>query len=69
MSNFCPNCGIKSKVIDTRPASSAIDRIRRRRECLACGHRYTTIEITLETYETLMDQVLKLVKLQRILNG
>ncbi len=52
MSNFCPNCGIKSKVIDTRPASSAID-----------------IEITLETYETLMDQVLKLVKLQRILNG
>ncbi|MBE6643195.1 MAG: transcriptional repressor NrdR [Clostridia bacterium] len=39
----CPVCGnINSKVIDSRPTDSEI---RRRRECLSCGRRFTTYEI------------------------
>lgn len=39
----CPFCGFEdSKVIDSRPAE---DKIRRRRECLGCGKRFTTFEI------------------------
>jgi transcriptional repressor NrdR len=38
----CPACQHdESKVVDSRDAG---DSIRRRRECLACGHRYTTFE-------------------------
>lgn len=41
----CPFCGTAdSKVIDSRPAYDSA-RIRRRRECLACGKRFTTYEI------------------------
>lgn len=41
----CPFCGATdSKVIDSRPADD-FARIRRRRECLSCGKRFTTYEI------------------------
>ena len=41
----CPYCGyIESRVIDSRPADEG-SRIRRRRECLQCGKRFTTYEI------------------------
>ena len=41
----CPFCGYtESKVIDSRPAEEGAT-IRRRRECLACGKRFTTFEI------------------------
>lgn len=41
----CPFCGYcESKVIDSRPADE-FTRIRRRRECLGCGKRFTTYEI------------------------
>ncbi|MDL2293478.1 transcriptional regulator NrdR [Ruminococcaceae bacterium OttesenSCG-928-D13] len=41
----CPFCGdVESKVIDSRPADDSA-RIRRRRECLNCGKRFTTYEI------------------------
>ncbi|MCL2438415.1 MAG: transcriptional regulator NrdR [Coriobacteriia bacterium] len=40
----CPKCGhVDSKVIDSR-ASESQDAIRRRRECLECGTRFTTYE-------------------------
>ena len=40
----CPYCGDEeSKVIDSRPADENAS-IRRRRECLACGKRFTTYE-------------------------
>jgi transcriptional repressor NrdR len=40
----CPNCGHEEdKVIDTRPVREGLA-IRRRRECLACSHRFTTYE-------------------------
>ena len=41
----CPYCGFEeSKVIDSRPADEG-ERIRRRRECLRCGKRFTTHEV------------------------
>lgn len=40
----CPYCGYnESKVIDSRSTDEDIN-IRRRRECLKCGKRYTTYE-------------------------
>ena len=40
----CPYCGYsESKVIDSRPADEGSS-IRRRRECLSCGKRFTTYE-------------------------
>ncbi len=41
----CPFCGFEeSKVIDSRPTDEG-ERIRRRRECINCGKRFTTYEI------------------------
>lgn len=41
----CPFCSYEeSKVIDSRSADDG-ERIRRRRECLSCGKRFTTHEI------------------------
>ena len=41
----CPFCvHEESKVIDSRPTDEG-ERIRRRRECLKCGKRFTTYEI------------------------
>jgi transcriptional repressor NrdR len=40
----CPKCGHQEdKVVDTRSARNG-EVIRRRRVCLACGHRFTTYE-------------------------
>ena len=41
----CPYCGFReSKVVDSRPAEEGTS-IRRRRECIECGRRFTTYEI------------------------
>ena len=40
----CPKCGCdESKVVDSRPSENN-DAIRRRRECIKCGCRFTTYE-------------------------
>lgn len=40
----CPSCGhLEDRVIDSRAAKEG-SAIRRRRECLACAHRFTTYE-------------------------
>lgn len=40
----CPFCGYtESKVVDSRPTDESSS-IRRRRECLSCGSRFTTYE-------------------------
>lgn len=40
----CPKCGVDDdKVLDSRSAREGAA-IRRRRECAACGHRFTTYE-------------------------
>ena len=45
----CPYCGYgESRVIDSRPTEDD-EKIRRRRECLSCGRRFTTYEIVAST--------------------
>lgn len=40
----CPYCGVEdSKVLESRPAREG-EAVRRRRECVACGRRFTTFE-------------------------
>ena len=49
----CPRCGVKEgKVVDSRSVREG-RAVRRRRECLACGERYTTYE-ALETRPVLV---------------
>ncbi|MDO4280839.1 MAG: transcriptional regulator NrdR [Peptococcaceae bacterium] len=40
---FCPVCGGDSKVLDTRTNEST-NSVKRRRECMQCGKRFTTYE-------------------------
>ena len=43
---LCPFCGhLEDKVVDSRESKEG-DTIRRRRECLGCGQRFTTYERT-----------------------
>ena len=39
----CPLCHADTKVVDTRPLAEE-DAIRRRRECVKCAFRFTTVE-------------------------
>ena len=51
----CPNCQVDNdRVLDTRTSEDRMT-IRRRRECLKCGRRYTTYE----RYEPTMLKVVK----------
>ena len=51
----CPFCGhVETKVTDSRLAADG-GQIRRRRECLSCGERFTTFE----TAELLMPRIIK----------
>lgn len=49
----CPKCYEKTKVIDSR---SDEDSTERRRECLVCGYRFSTIEIDKDLYERMVKQ-------------
>jgi transcriptional repressor NrdR len=52
---YCPFCShVETKVTDSRLAGEG-SQIRRRRECLACGERFTTFE----SAELVMPQVVK----------
>lgn len=67
----CPYCGeIESKVIDSRPTDDG-ERIRRRRECLACAKRFTSYEIV-ETVPLMVikkDKSREAFDRQKLLNG
>lgn len=46
----CPYCGhLEDRVLDTRVGREG-DSIRRRRECLKCGGRYTTLETLIQVF-------------------
>lgn len=40
---ICPACSAETKVVESRPAESGAA-VRRRRECLGCGERFTSFE-------------------------
>ncbi|HJB26692.1 MAG TPA: transcriptional regulator NrdR [Firmicutes bacterium] len=67
----CPFCGYyESKVIDSRPTDEG-ERIRRRRECLGCGKRFTTYEIieTLPLVVVKRDKSREAFDRNKLLNG
>jgi transcriptional repressor NrdR len=46
---LCPYCAhVESKVVNSRQSPKG-ESIRRRRECLQCGHRFTTFEVVEKT--------------------
>ncbi len=67
----CPFCFYEeSKVIDSRPTDEG-EKIRRRRECLKCGKRFTTYEI-IETVPVIVikkDKSRQVFDRSKILNG
>ena len=67
----CPSCGYtESKVLDSRPSDDG-ERIRRRRECLSCGTRFTTYEV-IETMPLMVikrDESRQAFNKEKLLNG
>ena len=67
----CPFCGgLDSKVVDSRPTEDG-ERIRRRRECISCGKRFTTFEIV-ETTPIMVkkkDSSIQAFNRDKLLNG
>ena len=49
----CPNCGNKSKVLDSRTQED--DSTKRKRRCLVCNYGYWTTERLLSEWEKLWD--------------
>ena len=54
---ICPKCGGKSSVTDSRQTST---NIRRRRQCVACGSRWSTHEVLIGQGEAIdvMDEMI-----------
>lgn len=46
----CPVCGENTQIINSR---GDVDRVRRRRKCRDCGHRFTTIELEADLHRRL----------------
>ena len=44
-----------TKVIDSRPSKFTHIKVRRRRECIDCGYRFTTCEVSAEHIEAVRD--------------
>lgn len=52
---ICAACGSQqSSVKDSRPRDDGC--IRRRRACDDCGHKWTTVEVELSSYQASLDQ-------------
>lgn len=48
----CPYCGCETIVVDSRQNE---DSVRRRRECAECKGRFSTIEVDIDYYKSLLD--------------
>jgi len=62
----CSKCGGKSRVLSTRTNPA---RVYRRRSCLLCEHRWTTLEIRLSEYEGLINDKRYLLQIRKIAEG
>lgn len=59
----CPHCGKdQASVIDSRPNRKR-QTIYRRRECLACGFRWSTVEISADYMRTVVEHMQQAVNL------
>lgn len=49
---ICPQCKEKTHVLETRVLKGHRKHaLKRRRECLSCGHRYNTVEMDGDVFE------------------
>ena len=67
----CPNCGsLEDRVVDSRSSREGRE-IRRRRECIACGKRFTTYEYVEDASFTVIksDGRREVFNRQKLLNG
>ena len=65
MSLLCEICGNETAITQSRVTDTP-KRMRRRRECIDCGHRHTTYEISereMEIYTKLRDMIKECVEL------
>ena len=46
----CPVCNAKTKILETRSDAESINR---RRQCLRCGYRFSTVEMDKDLYKRL----------------
>lgn len=49
----CPVCGENTKVVDSRPDT---DNVMRMRKCLVCGYKFKTLEVDDDLFEKLKKQ-------------
>lgn len=56
----CPKCGGQCTVKDSRPSTVIDNAIRRRRECLVCEHRFSTLETIVDMGPKKMEEVWKI---------
>lgn len=58
----CPKCGeADTHCKDSRPK---VGSVYRRRECRACGWRFTTVEVSLETFNSMSSVLKKLLRIK-----
>ena len=63
----CPKCRERAGIIDSRPAPGATTRVRRRRACRKCDHRWTTYELDEDELTKLEDAAQRLESIQAAL--
>lgn len=51
---YCNKCHSETVVIDSRDEDGYV---RRRRKCVSCGHRYSTVEFLKEDFDKVMKSV------------
>lgn len=59
----CAHCGAESEVLETRDG-------KRRRKCTnqACGHRWTTFEISAQQLHQMQADTIRLVRVRNLIN-
>lgn len=64
----CTHTDPDNKVIDSRPTTYAgVAAIRRRRKCLACGFRWSTLEISCDAMDDLCGASVRLIHADAVL--
>ena len=59
----CPVCGERTRIVNSRSYSDG-EGVRRRRECLTCGHRFTTIELDADMRRNVVNIPQRLTKMK-----
>lgn len=64
----CPKCGSNEVLVNDSRPKGKLGHFYRRRQCQACWHRFTTIEMPLTEYNDILQADEHLQALKRIIN-